>query len=119
MPTQTQRAPDSPYVGHSFKVHVRKGKKDLSNSKITKRVLGASAAVAMAAGIGLATSTPAHADVWDQVAQCESGGNWGIDTGNGFHGGLQFTSRPGTPTAVRVARRARPSLSRSVSLRTC
>ncbi|QDP98554.1 LysM peptidoglycan-binding domain-containing protein [Microlunatus elymi] len=39
----------------------------------------------------MATSTPAHADVWDKVAQCESGGNWGIDTGNGFHGGLQFT----------------------------
>ena len=91
MPTQTRRAPDSPYVGHSFQVHVRKGTKDLSNSKITKRVLGASAAVAMAAGIGLATSTPAHADVWDQVAQCESGGNWGINTGNGFSGGLQFT----------------------------
>ena len=29
--------------------------------------------------------------VWDQLAQCESGGNWAIDTGNGFSGGLQFT----------------------------
>ncbi len=28
---------------------------------------------------------------WDAVAQCESGGNWGISTGNGFSGGLQFT----------------------------
>jgi resuscitation-promoting factor RpfE len=28
---------------------------------------------------------------WDAVARCESGGNWGINTGNGFHGGLQFT----------------------------
>src|SRR5579859_6952284 len=28
---------------------------------------------------------------WDQVAHCESGGNWAINTGNGYHGGLQFT----------------------------
>lgn len=27
---------------------------------------------------------------WDAVAQCESGGNWAADTGNGFYGGLQF-----------------------------
>ncbi|MFL6164596.1 MAG: transglycosylase family protein [Jatrophihabitantaceae bacterium] len=27
---------------------------------------------------------------WDAVAQCESGGNWHINTGNGFYGGLQF-----------------------------
>jgi hypothetical protein len=63
----------------------------LSNSKITMRILGAGAAVALSAGIGLATATPAHADVWDQVAQCESSGNWSIQTGNGFYGGLQFT----------------------------
>jgi nucleoid-associated protein YgaU len=63
----------------------------LSNSKITKRVLGAGAAVALSAGIGLATASPAHADVWDRVASCESSGNWGTSTGNGFYGGLQFT----------------------------
>ncbi len=28
---------------------------------------------------------------WDAVASCESGNNWAINTGNGFHGGLQFT----------------------------
>jgi hypothetical protein len=27
---------------------------------------------------------------WDRVAQCESGGNWHINTGNGYYGGLQF-----------------------------
>jgi resuscitation-promoting factor RpfB len=39
---------------------------------------------------------PAVADgsVWDQLAQCESGGNWAINTGNGYYGGLQFN--PGT-----------------------
>ncbi len=29
--------------------------------------------------------------VWDQIAACESGNNWAINTGNGFYGGLQFT----------------------------
>jgi hypothetical protein len=28
--------------------------------------------------------------VWDALAQCEAGGNWGINTGNGFFGGVQF-----------------------------
>ena len=32
--------------------------------------------------------------VWDRLARCESGGNWGTNTGNGYSGGLQFT--PGT-----------------------
>lgn len=30
---------------------------------------------------------------WDSVAQCESGGNWHINTGNGYYGGLQFTTQ--------------------------
>jgi hypothetical protein len=37
--------------------------------------------------------TPAAADgTWDNVAQCESSGNWATNTGNGFYGGLQFTA---------------------------
>ena len=31
-----------------------------------------------------------HSDRWDQLAQCETGGNWAANTGNGFGGGLQF-----------------------------
>jgi hypothetical protein len=34
---------------------------------------------------------PPLAHNWDAVAGCESGGNWNINTGNGFYGGLQFT----------------------------
>ncbi|MET7391745.1 transglycosylase family protein [Streptomyces sp. NPDC005529] len=41
--------------------------------------------------IGSATASASSATVWDSVAQCESGGNWSINTGNGFYGGLQFT----------------------------
>lgn len=35
-------------------------------------------------------SVSAGSSVWDQIAQCESGGNWAINTGNGYSGGLQF-----------------------------
>lgn len=45
-------------------------------------------------GALLASAGVARADNnmmgWDAVAQCESGGNWAADTGNGFYGGLQF-----------------------------
>jgi len=43
--------------------------------------------------VGTQRSTaPATADgsVWDRLAECESGGNWAINTGNGYYGGLQF-----------------------------
>lgn len=38
-------------------------------------------------------SAPAVAggSVWDALAQCESGGNWAINTGNGYYGGIQFS----------------------------
>jgi len=39
-----------------------------------------------------------HADVWDQLAQCETGGNWSANTGNGFGGGLQFAHQPSWST---------------------
>jgi LysM repeat protein len=67
----------------------------LSTSTILKRLVGALAAVALALGIASVGSAPASAasTVWDKVAKCESGGNWKINTGNGYYGGLQFSSR--------------------------
>ncbi len=38
------------------------------------------------------TSTTPPDSVWDKIAQCESGGNWSINTGNGYYGGLQFSA---------------------------
>ncbi|HEX5945702.1 MAG TPA: transglycosylase family protein [Acidimicrobiales bacterium] len=38
-----------------------------------------------------APSSSGGSGVWDQLAECESGGNWSISTGNGYHGGLQFS----------------------------
>jgi hypothetical protein len=59
----------------------------------TAAVVGAAGAIAvtqMAVAIPIAEAEPN----WDAMAQCESGGNWSANTGNGFYGGLQFT--PGT-----------------------
>jgi LysM repeat protein len=52
----------------------------------------AAAGIAVGAPLAIA-ATPAQAagTNWDAIAQCESGGNWAISTGNGFYGGLQFT----------------------------
>lgn len=42
--------------------------------------------------LGLSTSSAKADDVnWNAVAQCESGGNWAADTGNGLYGGLQIS----------------------------
>lgn len=39
----------------------------------------------------VAAPSVASGSIWDAIAACESGGNWAINTGNGFYGGLQFT----------------------------
>ncbi|MFF0816457.1 transglycosylase family protein [Rhodococcus sp. NPDC003318] len=65
----------------------------MTTRKTTARVLGLAAAGALVAvPFGLATGTASAATHnWDGVAQCESGGNWAINTGNGYYGGLQFS----------------------------
>jgi resuscitation-promoting factor RpfC len=50
-----------------------------------------SGALALAGFVLSCGNASADAGVnWDAVAQCESGGNWAANTGNGFYGGLQF-----------------------------
>lgn len=44
-----------------------------------------------AGGTIVATNAGASDTVWDRVAHCESTGNWSINSGNSFYGGLQFT----------------------------
>jgi hypothetical protein len=64
-------------------------------STIIKRAVGVSAALVLPCGVGLAGAAPAEAattTVWDRVAKCESGGNWKINTGNGYYGGVQFAA---------------------------
>ncbi|WP_068280247.1 transglycosylase family protein [Aldersonia kunmingensis] len=50
-------------------------------------------AIVGTAGVAFAGTANAAPDSdWDRLAQCESGGNWGINTGNGYQGGLQFSN---------------------------
>lgn len=51
-------------------------------------VAGAAVAVPL---MGATNASAASVSTWDAVAQCESGGNWSINTGNGYYGGLQFS----------------------------
>src|SRR5450759_2320396 len=63
-------------------------------SPLRNRLAGVAiaASAALVTGISLGAPAQASGSVWDSVAACESGGNWAINTGNGFYGGLQFSS---------------------------
>jgi nucleoid-associated protein YgaU len=73
---------------------------------------GVTVAAISAAGLALsATGANAATDggSWDALAQCESGGNWATNTGNGYSGGLQFTdstwaAHGGTGSAAAASR---------------
>src|SRR6201991_1968820 len=63
-----------------------------TTSTVSVAKLAFTGAVIGGGGIALAGNAAAAPDSeWDRVAACESGGNWGINTGNGYHGGLQFS----------------------------
>jgi nucleoid-associated protein YgaU len=60
--------------------------------RVGRAALAVVAAGAPVVPAALLAAPAAHADTdWDALAQCESGGDWSINTGNGFGGGLQFT----------------------------
>ena len=77
---------------------------------------GITLAAVSIAGVALSASaanaavpTTAPASTWDSLAQCESGGNWGTNTGNGYSGGLQFSASTwaahgGTGSAANASR---------------
>ncbi|RFD24647.1 Resuscitation-promoting factor RpfC [Mycobacterium uberis] len=62
---------------------------------VKSAMVGGMVAVSMTLSTGVANAVPGSPN-WDAVAQCESGGNWRANTGNGFYGGLQF--KPATWT---------------------
>ncbi|WP_426569362.1 transglycosylase family protein [Streptomyces canus] len=63
-------------------------------SKATRAIAVAGVATAAVAAplMAAGSASAATAAEWDTVAQCESGGNWSINTGNGYYGGLQFSA---------------------------
>ncbi|MFF3196293.1 LysM peptidoglycan-binding domain-containing protein [Streptomyces misionensis] len=68
--------------------------RDDSTRRGRRTAVLAGAALLAPLGLLAATGNAAAADngVWDRIAQCESGGNWHINTGNGYYGGLQFSA---------------------------
>lgn len=66
-----------------------------TKSKNIRRGAATAAAIALAGGamaMSVAPASAASTSTWDALAQCESGGNWSINTGNGYKGGLQFSN---------------------------
>ncbi|MGH3801325.1 MAG: transglycosylase family protein [Pseudonocardiaceae bacterium] len=59
------------------------GRQELASQEVTPARSGRTR-------VGTKGSTGAEGSVWDRLAQCESGGNWAVNTGNGYYGGLQF-----------------------------
>lgn len=75
--------------------HGRHAKPNDNTSTLKKVALATSVglgAVAVPATFASSASA-ATASEWDKVAECESSGNWAINTGNGYYGGLQFTNQ--------------------------
>jgi hypothetical protein len=74
------------------------GRRHHGRHRTTNRLTTAGVLSAGAAAVSLLAPTAAHAASgatdaqWDRIAQCESGGNWHINTGNGYYGGLQFAA---------------------------
>ena len=68
------------------------GRHSKQTTSPAKKALAGTAAAAALAGVGaLAPQASAAPDSdWDRLAGCEAGGNWHINTGNGYQGGLQF-----------------------------
>ncbi|KUM71394.1 LysM peptidoglycan-binding domain-containing protein [Streptomyces sp. ISL-22] len=74
--------------------NARRTQKAPHGSRTRTTAVLAGAALLAPLGLLAATGNAAAADsgVWDRIAQCESGGNWHINTGNGYYGGLQFAA---------------------------
>ncbi len=63
-----------------------------STSSVSVAKLAVTGVVIGGSGLGMAAGAQAASDTeWDTVARCESSGNWAINTGNGYQGGLQFS----------------------------
>jgi uncharacterized protein YabE (DUF348 family) len=70
---------------------VHYGTKQRPAPKPTPAPAPASAPAATTTSSAPSSNYASGGTIWDRIAQCESGGNWAINTGNGYYGGLQFT----------------------------
>lgn len=65
----------------------------MKNTSIRRSAAALAIGGVAAATLSMPAANAADGATWDALAQCESGGNWSINTGNGFYGGLQFTQQ--------------------------
>lgn len=63
----------------------------MKNTSIRRTAAALAIGGAVVATMSMPAANAVDGATWDALAQCESGGNWSINTGNGFYGGLQFT----------------------------
>ncbi|WP_288831779.1 resuscitation-promoting factor Rpf1 domain-containing protein [uncultured Corynebacterium sp.] len=68
------------------------GRHSKQTATFAAKALAGTAAAAALTGIVAPNASAAPDSDWDRLAQCESGGNWHINTGNGYYGGLQFSA---------------------------
>ena len=71
------------------RIHTRTSSRRSVRRRTAGLVVGGALLAAPLIGTGPAVA--AEGATWDRLAQCESGGNWAINTGNGYYGGLQFS----------------------------
>ena len=65
----------------------------MKNTSIRRTAAALAIGGVAAATMSMPAANAVDSATWDALAQCESGGNWSINTGNGFYGGLQFTQQ--------------------------
>lgn len=65
----------------------------MKNTSIRRTAAALAIGGVAAATMSMSAANAVDGATWDALAQCESGGNWSINTGNGFYGGLQFTQQ--------------------------
>ena len=65
----------------------------MKNTSIRRTAAALAIGGVAAATMSMPAANAVDGATWDALAQCESGGNWSINTGNGFYGGLQFTQQ--------------------------
>ena len=68
----------------------RKATKTVVNRKPVTRVVVVGTKAPAPKKVSTSSAGVANVGLWDKIAACESGGNWSINTGNGYYGGLQF-----------------------------
>lgn len=92
MSRRVEESPGVPGVQNvTFAVNVVNGK-EVGRTQVNSAVVTPAQPKTVRVGAKPGTEVPPveNGEIWDRLAQCESTGNWAINTGNGFYGGIQF-----------------------------